>query len=95
MADSGNGVIVATDMFGGTPSNLAISNLVDGKIEVIAGVNLPMLVKMISDRKKLNLINLLNFHKKQEGNILMLRQLSLRIKKFEVEYQIQKENFRN
>ena len=81
-------MIVATDMFGGTPSNLAISNLVDGKIEVIAGVNLPMLVKMISDRKKLNLINLLNFHKKQEENILMLRQLSLRIKKFEAKYQI-------
>ena len=55
MADSGSGVIVATDMFGGTPSNLAISNLVDGKIEVIAGVNLPMLVKMISDRKKVKL----------------------------------------
>ncbi len=55
LADSGNGVIVATDMFGGTPSNLAISNLVDGKIEVIAGVNLPMLVKMISDRKKVKL----------------------------------------
>tara|TARA_B100002052_G_C15588708_1_gene465640 strand:+ start:221 stop:628 length:408 start_codon:yes stop_codon:yes gene_type:complete len=54
-ADSGSGVIVATDMFGGTPSNLAISNLVDGKIEVIAGVNLPMLVKMISDRKKVKL----------------------------------------
>ena len=48
-------MIVATDMFGGTPSNLAISNLVDGKIEVIAGVNLPMLVKMISDRKKVKL----------------------------------------
>ena len=55
MADTGSGVIVATDMFGGTPSNLAISNLVDGKIEVIAGVNLPMLVKMISDRKKVKL----------------------------------------
>lgn len=55
ITDSGNGVIVATDMFGGTPSNLAISNLVEGKIEVIAGVNLPMLVKMISDRKKVKL----------------------------------------
>ena len=57
--DSGKGVIIATDMFGGTPSNLAISNLVNGKVEVIAGINLPMLVKMISDRKKVSLIKLL------------------------------------
>ena len=57
--DSGKGVIIATDMFGGTPSNLAISNLVNGKVEVIAGINLPMLVKMISDRKKVRLDKLL------------------------------------
>tara|TARA_B100000989_G_scaffold98845_1_gene72121 strand:- start:331 stop:738 length:408 start_codon:yes stop_codon:yes gene_type:complete len=57
--DSGKGVIIATDMFGGTPSNLAISNLVNGKVEVIAGINLPMLVKMISDRKKVKLDKLL------------------------------------
>ncbi|NWO72612.1 PTS sugar transporter subunit IIA, partial [Escherichia coli] len=40
-ADSGNGVIILTDMFGGTPSNLAISVMESGRIEVIAGVNLP------------------------------------------------------
>jgi mannose PTS system EIIA component len=45
-ADSGSGVIVLTDMFGGTPSNLAISAMIPGRIEVIAGVNLPMLVKL-------------------------------------------------
>lgn len=49
------GVIIATDMFGGTPSNLAISNLKDNEVEVIAGVNLPMLIKMVSQRKKLDL----------------------------------------
>jgi mannose PTS system EIIA component len=45
------GVIVLTDMFGGTPSNLAISLLAKGKVEVIAGVNLPMLVKLTRVRK--------------------------------------------
>ncbi len=50
-SDSGNGVIVLTDMFGGTPSNLAISVMEPGRIEVIAGVNLPMLIKLTSARK--------------------------------------------
>ncbi|MBB4053017.1 PTS system mannose-specific IIA component [Devosia subaequoris] len=45
-ADTGNGVIILTDMFGGTPSNLAISVMQNHKVEVIAGVNLPMLVKL-------------------------------------------------
>jgi PTS system mannose-specific IIA component len=49
-ADSGAGVIVLTDMFGGTPSNLAISVMDDAKVEVLAGVNLPMLVKLASIR---------------------------------------------
>jgi PTS system mannose-specific IIA component len=48
--DSGDGVILLTDMFGGTPSNLAISIMDRGKIEVIAGVNLPMLIKLASVR---------------------------------------------
>ncbi|QQR38749.1 PTS sugar transporter subunit IIA [Devosia rhizoryzae] len=45
-ADSGGGVIILTDMFGGTPSNLAISVMQNRSVEVIAGVNLPMLVKL-------------------------------------------------
>jgi mannose PTS system EIIA component len=45
-ADRGGGVIILTDMFGGTPSNLAISVMQNREIEVIAGVNLPMLVKL-------------------------------------------------
>ncbi|UOM32891.1 PTS sugar transporter subunit IIA [Acuticoccus sp. I52.16.1] len=48
--DRGQGVVILTDMFGGTPSNLAISVMPQGNIEVIAGVNLPMLVKLSSAR---------------------------------------------
>ena len=44
--DSGDGVIILTDMFGGTPSNLAISVMEQANVEVIAGVNLPMLIKL-------------------------------------------------
>ena len=47
---TGAGVILLTDMFGGTPSNLAISVMEAGKIEVVAGVNLPMLIKLASVR---------------------------------------------
>lgn len=50
-ADTGAGVIVLTDMFGGTPSNLAISVMEPGRVEIIAGVNLPMLIKLTSVRK--------------------------------------------
>jgi mannose PTS system EIIA component len=53
--DSGSGVVVLTDMFGGTPSNLAISMLDRGNVEVIAGINLPMLIKMASVRKNKSL----------------------------------------
>ncbi len=53
--DSGDGVIILTDMFGGTPSNLAISLLEEGRVEVVAGVNLPMLVKLVRVRKDSNL----------------------------------------
>ncbi len=53
--DSGEGVIILTDMFGGTPSNLAISLLQEGRVEVVAGLNLPMLVKLVRVRKDSNL----------------------------------------
>ena len=53
--NDGAGVVVLTDMFGGTPSNLAISIMDKVPIEVIAGVNLPMLVNLASIRKTLNL----------------------------------------
>lgn len=48
--DTGAGVVLLTDMFGGTPSNLAISIMDKAKVEVIAGVNLPMLIKLASVR---------------------------------------------
>jgi PTS system mannose-specific IIA component len=48
--DAGSGVVLLTDMFGGTPSNLAISVMDKAKIEVIAGINLPMLIKLASLR---------------------------------------------
>ncbi len=54
-ADSGDGVILLTDMFGGTPSNLAISVMDKAKVEVIAGVNLPMLIKLASVRETASL----------------------------------------
>lgn len=49
--DGGRGVIVLTDLFGGTPSNLAISLMQAGKVEVIAGINLPMLIRLGGARK--------------------------------------------
>jgi PTS system mannose-specific IIA component len=53
--EDGSGAVILTDMFGGTPSNLAISMLKQGSVEVIAGVNLPMLVKLSSVRDQLPL----------------------------------------
>lgn len=49
--DSGQGVVVLTDMFGGTPSNLAISAMNGTNVEVVAGINLPMLVKLAKVRE--------------------------------------------
>jgi mannose PTS system EIIA component len=48
--DTGEGVVVLTDMFGGTPSNLAISAMNGSNVEVVAGINLPMLIKLASVR---------------------------------------------
>ena len=53
--DDGGGVILLTDMFGGTPSNLAISVMEQTRAEVIAGLNLPMLIKLASVRQRENL----------------------------------------
>ena len=49
--NKGDGTIVLTDMFGGTPSNLALSIMEKAKVEIIAGINLPMLIKLCSLRK--------------------------------------------
>lgn len=53
--DSGDGVVILTDMFGGTPSNLAISVINQAPVEVIAGVNLPMLIKLAEVRERMKL----------------------------------------
>ena len=50
-----NGVLILTDMFGGTPSNLSYSFLKEGKVEVISGVNLPILLKAINSRGKMDM----------------------------------------
>ena len=54
--DSGSGVIVLTDLFGGTPSNLAISLMEVGRVEVIAGINLPMLIRLESARRRMKVV---------------------------------------
>jgi PTS system mannose-specific IIA component len=52
--DTGSGVIILTDLFGGTPSNLAISLLDSGRVEVIAGINLPMLIRLAGAREAMD-----------------------------------------
>lgn len=54
----GKGVIVMTDMFGGTPSNMSLSFLKEGEVEVLTGMNLPMVIKFASDRKRLTVAEL-------------------------------------
>jgi PTS system mannose-specific IIA component len=54
--ESGSGVIVLTDLFGGTPSNLAISLMDVGRVEVIAGINLPMLIRLESARRRMKVV---------------------------------------
>lgn len=54
--DSGSGAIILTDLFGGTPSNLAISLLDAGRVEVIAGINLPMLIRLAGARKTMDVV---------------------------------------
>mgnify|MGYP000613244526 FL=1 len=54
--DTGKGAIILTDLFGGTPSNLAISLLDTGRVEVIAGINLPMLIRLAGARKSMGVV---------------------------------------
>jgi PTS system mannose-specific IIA component len=56
--DRNEGVLVLTDMFGGTPSNLSYTFLEEGRVEVVSGVNLPMLVKALNTRGKQDLAHL-------------------------------------
>jgi PTS system mannose-specific IIA component len=61
--DQGQGVLILTDLFGGTPSNLSLSLLKEGKVEVVTGVNLPMLLKLSDTREKMNLHDFANYIK--------------------------------
>jgi PTS system mannose-specific IIA component len=62
-ADQGQGVLVLTDMFGGTPSNISLSFLEDRRVEVVTGVNLPMLIKLATLRSERSLEDLARFIK--------------------------------
>ena len=53
--DRGQGVLILTDLFGGTPSNISLSFLKEGKLEVVTGVNLPMMLKLYDKRQEMNL----------------------------------------
>ena len=70
--NQGNGVIILTDMFGGTPSNLALNFLEPGIIEIISGVNLPMLVKIGQSRSDGNILEVI-----QEGKIAAQKYISI------------------
>lgn len=59
--NTGDGVIILTDMFGGTPSNISLSFLEEEKVEVVAGVNLPMLIKLVAYREGRGLDELADF----------------------------------
>jgi len=59
--NAGKGVIILTDMFGGTPSNISLSFLEAGKVEVVTGVNLPMLIKLVTYRRDKVLAELVEF----------------------------------
>ena len=56
--DQGDGVIILTDMFGGTPSNIALSFLNEEKVEVLTGANLPMVIALVQNRENLSLKDL-------------------------------------
>jgi PTS system mannose-specific IIA component len=70
--NQGNGVIILTDMFGATPSNLALNFLEPGIIEIISGVNLPMLVKIGQSRSDGNILEVI-----QEGKIVAQKYISI------------------
>ncbi|MGD0275564.1 MAG: hypothetical protein ABSB79_05850 [Syntrophales bacterium] len=70
--DDGQGVLILTDLFGGTPSNISLSFLKEGKVEVITGVNLPMLLKITDVREKMNLNDFACFIKEYGQNNISL-----------------------
>lgn len=74
--DSGEGVLIITDMFGGTPSNMSLAFLSDGQIEVLTGLNLAMLIKISSCREVRNLKELAKMVKESgQQNILLASEI--------------------
>lgn len=70
--DSGKGVLLVTDMFGGTPSNVSLTFLKEGTVEVISGVNLPMLLKLSTIGDSVNLIDAVKIAEKSgKDNIIV------------------------
>ncbi len=57
--DQGDGIVIFTDMFGGTPTNIALTFLEEGRVEVVAGVNLPLLIKFVNKRNEMGFKELL------------------------------------
>jgi len=75
-ADQGQGVLVLTDMFGGTPSNLGLAFLEAARVEVVTGVNLPMLIKLATLRSERSLEDLARFIKDYgQRNISVAREI--------------------
>jgi mannose PTS system EIIA component len=70
--DGGNGAILLTDLFGGTPSNLAISLMRAGKVEVIAGINLPMLIRLAKARNCMSLVEAANAAREAGRNYITI-----------------------
>lgn len=81
MVDSGDGVLILTDMFGGTPSNISLSFLEDGRIELVSGVNLPMLIKLTSYREGKTLDELARFITEYGQKNIYLAQDVLKVRK--------------
>ncbi|MDY6861560.1 MAG: PTS fructose transporter subunit IIA, partial [Thermodesulfobacteriota bacterium] len=79
--DHGQGVLILTDMFGGTPSNICLSFLEEGKVEVLTGVNLPMLIKLSGNRDKKKLGELAAFMMQYGRKNITLASEILKMKK--------------
>lgn len=79
--DQGKGVLILTDMFGGTPSNLALSFLQKGKIEVVTGINLPMVIAVANNRDTNSLAEIANLAKSAGSRSISLASELLKPKK--------------
>lgn len=79
--DSGDGVLILTDMFGGTPSNISLSFLKKGNVEVVTGVNLPMVLKLMTIKEKRELKELADYIKDYGQRNISIASEVLKIKK--------------